>query len=679
MTAETGATLGNHGGPLRPRPDIEGLRALAILFVVGFHAGVPGFTGGYVGVDVFFVLSGYLITWLLLTEFESTNRISFVRFYARRARRLFPALALMLVTTMIAAIIIYSPIEQRNTAFTAGATNLYVSNFFFAFNSMDYHGPNAQANPLLHTWSLAVEEQFYLIWPLLVLLALRTGSAQLRRRRLTLVMVALAVISFALSIWLTRIRQPWAFYSSPTRAWEFAIGGLTILTGQVTRSQRFRWAGWLGLPLLLAAVIIFTTQTPFPGITALLPVVGTALLLWSGGVDDAAGVSKLLGMQWLQKIGRLSYSWYLWHWPVLIFVQAVKSDLGVAGKSACVIAALIPAYLSFRLVEDPIRRHRVLKWRPVYSVAAAIALCLIATSVAVAWQRLATRAASTPLQLRLNAAHNDWPRSFYDDCLSTFYARGLNQCSFNNPDAQNTMVLFGDSHAAQWFTALDAVSKQEKWKLITFIKSACPVANVDFFYPAIGRRYDECSEWRGQVLQKIKELRPQLIVLTSADGYVKHSMIDALAWSNGLRRTFQDLHDSADRIVYLRDTPEPGFDVPSCLSRAVWHGDASGIQRCSVPRAAALDDNVYRLEKDAANGFSKVSFLDLTHLICPDPACRPEMNGMVIYRDSNHLTQSFVDSLAEVIGTQLRAPADQSTESVSQSGTINPKSPKDNK
>lgn len=553
------------------RPDIEGLRGIAVIFVLGYHAGFPGFSGGYVGVDVFFVLSGYLITSLLLNEIEGSGRMDLVRFYARRARRLFPALALVILVTIGASFIIFSPIEQRLISMTAVATNLYVSNLYFAVKAMDYHAPNAQLNPLLHTWSLGIEEQFYLVWPLLLFIVLRSKyrASQMpnSRRRVIVVMILVAVASLALSFVVTKFRPPWAFYSLPTRAWEFAMGALAIFIAGNNRTVYVRVAGWIGLALLLVSVVMFSKATPFPGIAALVPVGGTAALLWSGSRGSRIGVSKFLSWSGLQKLGRISYSWYLWHWPVIILVGAVTYNLTVKGRVACLLFSLVPALFSFLFVENPIRRRRVFRWSPGYSLAAGLALCLFCVVIAFAWRRVATHAATKPQQLRLMNAQTDWPVIYDNHCVSPPYGRGLISCSFNADRSSATMVLFGDSHAAQWFPVFNAISQKEGWELVTLIKSACPVADVEFFYPTMRRPYTECTQWRAQALQKIKEIRPNLIVLGSADVYVHSNepLIPASAWQSGLRRTLETLADFNAQIVYVRDSPTPGFDVPICL------------------------------------------------------------------------------------------------------------------
>ena len=312
------------------RPDIEGLRGIAVLIVVLFHCGVPGFTGGFAGVDVFFVLSGYLITGLLVNEVQKTSRLNLSNFYARRVRRLLPASALTLVVTLLMASVILAPQELMFTGRAARATALYVSNIFFAINGADYFAPEVKSNPLLHTWSLAVEEQFYLFWPLLIIVGLQLWRS---KRALLAVLSALTIMSLAASVWFTARGGTFAFYELPARAWEFGIGGLAVLLprGILKLSSRW-WAGfgWLGIFAIVGSAYFIRGTADFPGWIALFPVLGTTLALVAGAEQPHRGASILLDTAPLQMLGLLSYSWYLWHWPFLVFSKAILPGISVA-------------------------------------------------------------------------------------------------------------------------------------------------------------------------------------------------------------------------------------------------------------------------------------------------------------------------------------------------------------
>jgi len=339
------------------RPDIEGLRGIAILIVVLFHCGVPGFSGGFIGVDVFFVLSGYLITGLLVDEVQKQSKLSLLQFYARRVRRLLPASALTLMLTLLIGAIILSPQELDNTGHAGRATALYVSNIFFDKNAGDYFAPNVKSNPLLHTWSLAVEEQFYLFWPLLILLSLRLWRSM---KGLVIVLSGLTIISLGIGVWLTARGGTFAFYELPARAWEFSIGGLARMFPRDRLRIPFSWwlaFGWLGILTILGSTHLIFGDANFPGWIALIPVLGTVAALIAGIECPGRGIGIVLNSDLLQILGKLSYSWYLWHWPFLVFSVALFPNISVTGKTVAAAASLAVAGITHHFVENPIRFH----------------------------------------------------------------------------------------------------------------------------------------------------------------------------------------------------------------------------------------------------------------------------------------------------------------------------------
>ena len=294
----------------RFRRDIEGLRAVAVILVVGFHASLPGFTGGFIGVDIFFVISGYLITDLLVRELRETGQLNFFQFYARRARRLLPAQALTVVGTLAVGALLLSPLEQKSLAYAAAATSLYVSNIWFLRNAVDYFGSDAAFNPLLHTWSLAVEEQFYVVWPVVILLAFRFGPS---KKTLPIVIGTVFLISFICCVWVTSTNQPWAFFGTHTRAWEFALGGVTSLMPSVkpVLVRLHSWLGWIGFVLVVSAGVMFTPDMDLPGSISLVPTLGAACLLLSGAGPRTSSIKCFLSTPLMNRIGELSYAWYL--------------------------------------------------------------------------------------------------------------------------------------------------------------------------------------------------------------------------------------------------------------------------------------------------------------------------------------------------------------------------------
>lgn len=644
------------------RPDVEGLRAIAILLVALYHAGLPILPGGFIGVDLFFVLSGYLITGLLVKEIESTGTVNFSSFYARRARRLIPAAAVIVVLTLLVAQWVYAPQELVALTKDALTTSLYASNLWFAHISTDYLAAGAEKSPLLHTWSLSVEEQFYFVWPLFLLLALRGRKGKSpRRSRLIAVMFGLGLISFVAAEWLTRVAQPWAFFTSPTRAWEFAAGGLAwfVPVHWVAHRPRLRLGMfWSGLLLLLGAAMGYGHETVFPGVTALVPVMGGCLMLMSHVPGQSTIGERWLHHPVMQWFGSRSYSWYLWHWPVLILVGRLVPEKTLAINLGCIVLALLLADVCYRFVENPLRFSPLLARRPAYSISFALSVTLLSAISAAWWRHSGHLESHSPAQISYTQAMDDVPRKIYGThCHLSLLDTKTGDCVFGDPKAGTTVVLFGDSHAAQWFPALETLAKQHHWKLVSLTKSACPVASVLPINLQLGRPYTECAEWREQTLARIIALRPAMVVM----GYYRYVSLsdDSIApiseddWRNGMHDTLARLDAASVPVTILRDNPRPGFDVPTCLARQAklpWRA-----LDCNFTRQPSLDSLEYGLTREAARNLTHVAFVDMSDDICATANCNPvdSQSGVVWFRDDHHLTTAAVRQLAPHLSDAL--------------------------
>ena len=647
-------------------PDIQGIRAIAVLLVVLYHTGVPGVSGGYIGVDVFFVISGYLISGLLITERHRTGTIAFGEFYARRARRLLPAAFLTILASIVISRLLLAPFEQRETAGSALSAALYVSNIRFAVLATDYLAGESQLDPLLHTWSLAVEEQFYLVWPGLIFVA-AFGIAALRiRHRLTLVLCVVVAVSLAASVWLTRSNQPWAFFGTGTRAWQFGLGALTFLLlwnrTEIPRAVR-EASGWIGLVLIGWAATTLNHESAFPGSIALIPSVGTVLLLCGGRGTVPATPSRFLSTRGFVWLGDLSYSWYLWHWPALVAADIVVGAEPRWAKGAAAVAALAVAQLSYRWVENPIRYSRALTAGPRPGLRLAFVMTMAGVAAALVADAVAKRDMRLPQQLAYSAAEDDIPILYQRGCHTLFRGVDSRACVFGSQESSRAIVLLGDSHAAHWFPALEAVAAQTGSRLVTLTKSACPAMAVTVYIGALKRVYRECGAWREAMLKRIETLRPELVVISSAyryrtvDANGQPTAIDPADWGLGLDSVLRHLHTAAIPVLVIHDTPWPKKDVRACLARAAWRRmthdvcnfDQSADRVIQAPRLAAEVASVGRWD----NAFS----LDATPAICEGDICRVEVGQMVRYRDSNHLTVAFSRSLAPLIIDRLRAHA----------------------
>ena len=645
---------------------------MAVLLVVLYHAGVPGFSGGYVGVDVFFVLSGYLITGILAAEVARTGRLDLPRFYARRVRRLLPAMAVLLLAVTVFAYLFYAPPEQGTIAETTLATAGYFSNFHFAAGATDYLAADAETNPLLHTWSLSVEEQFYFVWPLLVLLGLaglrRRDGVEISYRRLMWVMAAVCVASFVLTLFLMgSLRTHWAFFSSPTRAWEFAVGGLGALVPRLSvdglRRGRIRFGsldevppagrvlGWLGLAAVLVAGTLYDARTPFPGWAALLPALGTVFALRAGTARTDTPMARVLAWRPLQELGRLSYSWYLWHWPVLVFAAGLEfteiHELPALYRLALVLLSLGLAEASYRFVEDPARHQRWVSSSSRRSLALGVLLTAFGVALALAWGHVAGEASRAPDQVAYAAAASDG----FSGCITRMSSTDITDCAFGDTTSTTTVVLLGDSHAHHWLPALVPIAKREGWRLIPLLKSGCAIIDETEWERKLNRPYYECDEWKEAAFSRIAALSPDLLIATFS---VANSFTDE-QWVGGTTRTYRTLLDVAPHVVHLRDVPRPNFDVPACLSRAAWR---KAEDRCAFDPSAHPFTYVYELVEEGVQTSGAVASLDLSSMVCPGiytgGRCDVERDGMVLYQDRHHLTATFVASLAPALADALR-------------------------
>jgi peptidoglycan/LPS O-acetylase OafA/YrhL len=648
------------------RADIEGLRGVAILLVVLFHAGVPVLAGGFVGVDVFFVLSGFFITGLLVRERETSGEVDLSAFYGRRALRLLPALLLVLLATLVAVMTLYAPIDRVAIASSARAVALHAGNIEFARGAVDYF--SAGESPLLHTWSLAVEEQFYVVWPLFFLFvamvhggrgADEASSKARLRKSLVVWLVALVLASFVASLWLTRTAQPWAFFGMPTRIWEFALGGLLAVALEEHRfADDAPSMGGVGLQVagLLAiafATVAYDRATPYPGIAALLPALAACALLVGGARAPRSVVSATLGVPPLRWFGRLSYAWYLWHWPLVGIGAVIDPRIGVAGKLAWSAGALALAWLTYRLIERPARAGGLARI-PIQWVAPAALLASVAAAlVAHGATRAAERQVAVPAQRAFAAARTDRMRH---DCWANTVEDAKDSCELGDIRSSTTIALLGDSHAEHWLGGLDRAGVEHGWKIVAMVKGGCPVADV----PADegsrrGRWYRECSRYREAMLRRIVTMRPDAVVLSSWDHYLpvqgrSRWQVSSEEWGLGLRKTYARLTAAGIRTIVIRDVPRTWFDVPACLSRRA--AALPFATDCTYDRVESFSRVAMREQNSAVRGLP-VSMIDMNDQICATPRCGVIRNGAVVFTDDNHLTASFSRSLAPVLGDRI--------------------------
>jgi peptidoglycan/LPS O-acetylase OafA/YrhL len=664
------------------RPDIEGLRALAVLLVVLYHCGVKTFTGGFVGVDVFFVISGFLITSHLAREATETGRLRIGRFYARRALRLLPAATVVLVSTLVAAWIWLPPLRLRGIAQDALAAAGYVLNIRLIQVGTDYRSAGAAPSPLQHFWSLAVEEQFYLAIPLLVVV----GLVLLRRRAILVALLgALVAASFAFSVMTSQSSSVAAYFGAPTRAWELGTGALLALTftGRlpVPAAAVLRW---LGLAAILSAAVIFDHTTQFPGWAAAVPVLGAVAVLAAG--CTSAGVA--LRFPLLQFVGARSYSWYLWHWPVLVIAPYVLGyQISVFEKLLAAVLALGLAGLSYALVEQPLRNHERLRAHSGRAGAFAVGLTTVTVALALLTSGLPARQShgegvATALTLdgppsaryqalthRLEAAKlttalprnlvpaldqaaDDEPEISSNGCfVAVPEDRTPKRCeSLGAARSRATVVLFGDSHAAQWYPAMSLLARKHHWKLAVFTKVMCSPADVHLYADAFRGDYRTCTDWRRDAIARIRGLQPDLVVMTSIADHMDLTQGNDDpdgTWARGWAATATDLRLKGTDLVFLADTPAAKTDIPECLSQF-----PKNIQECAqTPAEAAGSDQRTRIAEAVRDAGARV--VDPTPWFCDPASCPVVVGNTLIYRDDNHITGQYARLLAPLLAEEL--------------------------
>lgn len=738
-TASSGASVAP-GEQSSRRPDIQGLRAVAVLLVVAFHAELP-VPGGFAGVDVFFVISGFVITAMLMREWTAHARVRFGTFYLRRFLRLTPALALTVTVVAIASFLLQNPYGAQQTAARTGIGAMLLSaNYVLAAATGDYFAQSATSNPLLNTWSLSVEEQFYLVFPALLVLGwLGARRAARRSGRVgawvpVAVVAAIAVGSFGLSLaWSygSPLAAPltdafggpstFAFYSSITRAWEFAVGALLALTlarlpvpSRILRDG----GGLLGAALVVVAALTLHQGAGFPGWTATVPVVGTLLLLWSGSYG-VSGISGLLGRRPMVAVGNVSYSWYLWHWPVIVFAALLWPNQP-AVLVAAAVASLVPAVASYLLVEQPLRRLRPRSAARtgalvVGTVGVPVALCVALLAVAnsglltsapadepaVAAPLVPASAPASPAGVGSTSAtpatgaaptpapsptvitpdNEDEVASGEGGSLRSQHAAvkagcvntDLDpvHCRFGAPDARGTILLAGDSQAYAVADGVIAAVQRLGYDVVVTSHTGCPLiaraVSGDHNYP--------CRSWQDSIVEYATTQKPAAVIIANRsagyvhpewdyrtaardDGSAATSVSEAVGlWRKGLTPVVRDISAAGVPVMIVAAIPEmTGYEVRTSVLGGV--GDPFEVSRADseADRKPALD-----VEQSLADRFAGVTVFDPNPSLCTSTTCAADGPDGPIYQDETHLSLRgsllLTDRLTEALGAVLTAPA----------------------
>jgi peptidoglycan/LPS O-acetylase OafA/YrhL len=648
--------LGNPAGP-NYRLDIDGLRAIAVVPVVLYHVGLPYFHGGFIGVDVFFVISGYLITSLLINDIRQGN-FSIVKFYERRIRRIFPALFVVIFASAVAAWFLFMPREFADFARSSIATALFSSNILF-WNESGYFDTQALLKPLLHTWSLAVEEQFYVFFPLL----LASISATSLRTK-AFVFEILWIASFGVSLWTQFYAPTFNFYWSPTRFWELLTGAfiavdvLPVFSSFV--SQKITLAG---LGMIATATLAYDDATPFPGISALLPCLGAACVIQGG--KEQSTVNRFLTAPPVVFTGLISYSLYLWHWPIIVFVRYWTADSPSPTTTAAIIGVTFAlAALSWRWIEQPIRRKTVFIARPQIFAAAAASIVVTACFgvLIIIFDGLSGRlpvAAQTIYAASKDVSRFSSPRCFagQEDHSPPTEIRQQDYCKIGaDQNGKIDFVVWGDSHAASLAPALDLAARNNGRTGLLLGRGSCPPL-LDFNTGSSNRQKIElCKQNNETVLRFIaRNGIPAVFLVARWPKYAHHSefgnegiffdpnvavILDDFSKPliESLDATLAKLTSAGVKPVLVMDVPEIGYNVPHALAKSIMTGTKIEIapKRATVARRQAL---ALKILEDAATQYNVV-FVDPTPQLCDNDFCRVVFGNTVLYADEDHLSLS---------------------------------------
>ncbi|AXH35350.1 acyltransferase [Humibacter sp. BT305] len=692
------------------RPEIQGLRALSVTLVVIYHLWPGALPGGFIGVDVFFVISGFLISGHLLGEVRRTGRVDLRSFWARRIRRLLPASFLVLAATLI-GVVLWTPLSERaNELANVAASGTYVINWVLAHNAVDYLAQNNAESAVQQYWSLAVEEQFYVLWPLLLMATVLIAGAILRRKVtasswstfriiIAIVLAGVFVASLTFSVYLTATRPGAAYFNTFVRAWEFAAGGLASILvmhladrrGSKARTQGMRVVSeivpWLGLVVIVVCALTFTGSLPFPGIVAVVPVVGALLVL---AVDPPAeerfGLRSFSSMWPIKSVGTWSYSIYLWHWPLIVFFPLVFGvGIGIKAGLALGMASLLLGALTSKFVEDPARYSRwwsARRWRA-YAFAAgapAIVVAIVAAQLFGLQQSVSQASEQASAQLAqpcygANAALNQaqCPDAFTATApIDTAYASQdldpnwclvqldnvWRSCTYGDPDGpKGTIAIVGDSHAAAMTPAFDTYFKDQGWRVITYTRFGCPALTTvpEHMLDKDPAEQVACTDWTKDVIADIQSRSDiDVVAYTDWSRAYFYDQSKHQEYVDEISSMWKSIQDSGKQVLFVQDIPGTGKDVgsvPTCLAAI----SVPAVAPCSNPRDLALIDDAV-LDAVAQNG--KIPVISTSQYFCTDQTCMTYVGGVVAYADNNHLSNTYARSIAPHLGPDIMAAID---------------------
>lgn len=680
----TGDEAGTAPEDRRFRPDVEGLRAVAVLLVILYHAAIPRVTGGFIGVDVFFVISGFVITGLLLRERTQTGATSILNFYARRFRRILPAATLVIGVTVLATYLLLGYVLGNSVANDGRWAAVFLSNFHFEAVGTNYFTAKLPPSPLQNFWSLSVEEQFYVVYPTLFLLIAKVRGHLSQQAKMVFVLAVVIAASYWFSIAQTAAHPTSAYFSPLTRAWEIALGALVAVgTPWLKRlpSATAALISWAGLGAIATSAFVFSSQTPYPGSLVAVPVIGASLVIAGGIVAPRLGAERVLGLAPFQWTGKRSYSLYLWHWPILILAaeHAGKSSLPLSANVLLLLLAVVVSMASYRFVENPVRHWRLPSRTTVAAGVTTVIVTVLALSLVIGVE--STRGAGTgtrpasdvqvvlrevaaakslarvpgALDPGLAEAAQDYGGSDEDStCAASATQSTQDLCFLGDTHASKLLIVYGDSHALMWLPAFDAIARSAHMKLLVLGKADCPASPISVSNPpgvgAAGGSYAACNEWHTWAMRTINRLSPSILVVSQDSLYTAPGPkeISPESWTQGLRDLFAMVRGPQTQKVILGNIPLLPDTPPTCLSAHI-----DDPRACSVPVTQGyrrLDTSDFAVAQSLG-----IRYIDPTPWFCSS-VCTAIVGPYDVYMDRFHVSAAYATYLQRVLGDALFTP-----------------------
>ncbi|MFC3291408.1 acyltransferase family protein [Modicisalibacter luteus] len=652
------------------RLEIEGLRAVAASLVAVYHIWLGGVSGG---VDAFFAVSGFLITSSLLSQQEKQGRINPFYFWAKLARRIFPVALLVIFTTAIFGTFILPQVLWVDTIKHAAASLVYAENWRLAFDAVNYLTQGMEATPYQQFWALSVQGQFYLLWPIVFLFILSFKGIKSKRLFLGGAFLLIFSASLIYSVISTAHNQAFAYYDTFARLWEFSIGAaLALCINKIKINKILSFSlGWLGLLGLVFCGLVLDVSNQFPGYVALVPTLGVALVIISGNSITQGSAAQLLSNRYLVRLGGYSYAFYLWHWPVLVFFRHLTKKVDISFIEGAMIIAIsfILSIVSTRLFESPIRNSLSLKnSAPLKSFLVIAFMAFPAGATIAGWAaytkgellkkielldisdprflgaRVLYEAPTEPQGLDVYPtpvnASRDRPKPYMDQCQQKSTEAELLSCVYGKPDGNKVIAIVGGSHSVQWLPAFEAFAEEDGYKLVNYTKNFCLFSSPVGFGKVYS--YPSCTEWNAQLMQELIASKPDLVFTTyTRDGGINEYVPEGyLAW-------FKKLEEHGIQILAMRDNPWLPFEPSKCVEI---YGVKSAKCRVDRDKVLARTDPIKNIEINLTN----TKFVDFSHFFCDEEECFPELGNVLIYRDSNHITGSYMRTISPYLRKEVQ-------------------------